>query len=53
MENIIIPLVNWGMGALLIGVFAVVCIALVLVIYSLASNDKKAADTTNDEVEEL
>ena len=52
MENILIPLVNWGMGALLIGVFALVCIALVLVVYSLANNDKKAPDITNDDVEE-
>lgn len=53
MKNIILPLVNWGMGAILIGVFAVVCVALVLVIYSLASNDKKAADTTREDTDEV
>jgi ABC-type transport system involved in cytochrome bd biosynthesis fused ATPase/permease subunit len=45
----IIPLVNWGMGAILIGVFAVVCVVMVLVIYNMANSDKK--DTTDTEAE--
>jgi len=36
-----IPLVDWGMGAALIGVFGVVCLILVLVVYSLMKGDKK------------
>ncbi|WP_405370270.1 hypothetical protein [Nonlabens sp. Asnod2-A12] len=45
MKAIFLPLVNWGMGTVIIGVFAVVCIALVLVVYSLANGDKKSTDT--------
>jgi hypothetical protein len=36
-----IPLVDWGMGTVLIGVFAVVCVVLVLVILNLMNSDKK------------
>ena len=36
-----ISLVNWGMGAAIIGVFAVVCIVLVLVVLNLMNSDKK------------
>lgn len=37
----IIPLVDWGMGTVLIGVFAVVCVVLVLVILNLMNSDRK------------
>jgi ABC-type transport system involved in cytochrome bd biosynthesis fused ATPase/permease subunit len=37
----VIPLVNWGMGAIIIGVFALVCIAMALVVYKMANSDKK------------
>ena len=47
MNAIFLPLVNWGMGTIIIGVFAVVCVALVLVVYSLANGDKKSKDTEN------
>jgi hypothetical protein len=46
MNSIIIPLVDWGMGSILIGVFAVVCIVIALVVYNLANSDKKD-DTDN------
>jgi len=36
-----IPLVNWGMGTIIIGVFVLVCIVLVLVVFSLMNSDKK------------
>ncbi|WP_452598261.1 hypothetical protein [Pontimicrobium sp. MEBiC01747] len=36
-----IPLVNWGMGSIIIGVFALVCIVMALVIYNMANADKK------------
>lgn len=36
-----IPLVNWEMGTIIIGVFVLVCIALVLVVFSLMNSDKK------------
>ena len=50
MKNLILPLVNWGMGAVIIGIFAVVCIVMVVVVYNLASSDKKKDDTTHPEV---
>ncbi len=36
-----ISLVNWEMGAAIIGVFVVVCIVLVLVVFNLMNSDKK------------
>ncbi len=40
-----IPLVNWGMGSVLIGVFALVCIVMAVVIYNMAnSNNKKDSE---------
>lgn len=45
MKNLLLLLVDWGMGAWLIGVFAVVCIALILVVYNLASGDSKKSKT--------
>lgn len=50
MKNLILPLVNWGMGAIIIGIFAVVCIVMVVVIYNLANGDKKKNDTTQPKV---
>ena len=37
----IIPLVNWGMGTIIIGVFALVCIVMAAVVYNLINSDKK------------
>ncbi len=42
MNTLFIPLVDWGMGSFIIGVFAVVCIALVLVVYGLMRTDVSA-----------
>jgi len=36
-----IPLVDWGMGTVVIGVFALVCIVIVFVVFSLMNSDKK------------
>jgi len=44
MESLIIPLVNWTMGAIIIGGFAIVCIVMVLIIYSMANSDKKKVE---------
>lgn len=41
MNLINLPLVNWGMGTIIIGVFALVCIVMSLVVYNLANSDKK------------
>jgi glucose uptake protein GlcU len=43
----LIPLVNWGMGTIIIGVFAIVCIVMSLVIYNLANSDKKQKESDN------
>ena len=37
MNVLFLPLVNWGMGAVLIGVFALVCIVMVAVVMSLTN----------------
>lgn len=42
----ILPLVNWGMGAILIGVFAVVVIAMIWIVYSMVNSDKKNTKET-------
>ncbi|MGB5982298.1 MAG: hypothetical protein WBG46_09150 [Nonlabens sp.] len=42
MECINLPLVNWGNGTIMIGVFALVCIVLVTVIYNMVNS--KPAD---------
>lgn len=44
MISINIPLVDWGMGTALIGVFVVVCVILVLVVLNLMNSDKKKKD---------
>ncbi len=36
-----ILLVDWGMGSLIIGVFVVVCIAMVLIVTNMMKSDKK------------
>ena len=36
-----ISLVNWGMGAAIIGVFAVVCMVLMLIVFNMMNSDKK------------
>lgn len=38
---ITLPLVNWKMGAIIIGIFAFVCILMVLIISSMIKGDKK------------
>ncbi len=45
MNILFLPLVNWSMGAVLIGVFALVCIVMVAVVMSLAKGDKKQSDS--------
>lgn len=39
-----LPLVDWGMGTALIGVFALVCIGLVAVVFYLNKTDKPKKD---------
>lgn len=40
----ILPLVNWEMGNIIIGVFVLVCVALVGIVYSLSQGGKGSAD---------
>ncbi|TVZ25526.1 hypothetical protein JM83_0450 [Gillisia sp. Hel_I_86] len=44
MKAVFLPLVNWGLGTIIIGVFAVVCVILVLVVYNMMNSDKKKQD---------
>lgn len=39
-----LPLVDWGMGTAIIGVFALVCIALVAVVFNLSKTDRPKKD---------
>ncbi len=39
-----LPLFDWSMGVVLIAVFAVVCVVLVLVVFSLMKGDKKKGE---------
>lgn len=41
MKNVIFPLVNWGIGTILIGAFALVCIIMALIVYNMIQSDKK------------
>ena len=52
MKNLLLLLVDWGMGAMLIGVFAVVCIAMVLVVYGMSRNGKSVTNGEEDKKNE-
>ncbi|ADV47899.1 MULTISPECIES: hypothetical protein [Cellulophaga] len=41
MNKLVISLVNWNYGIVLIGIFAAVCITLVLIIISFINSEKK------------
>ena len=41
MNSLMLPLVNWGMGTIIIGVFALVCIVMVLVVYNMINSKNK------------
>lgn len=47
METINIPLANWGNGTIMIGVFVLVCVVLVAVIYNMVNS--KSVDQTDHE----
>ena len=36
-----LPLVNWGMGSVIIVVFALVCIILIAVVYNMVKSDSE------------
>lgn len=44
-----LPLVDWTMGAVLIGIFALVCIALVAIVVNMMNSDKKKEENTTAE----
>ncbi|GAA3517253.1 hypothetical protein GCM10022393_34190 [Aquimarina addita] len=48
MKNLILPLVNWGMGAAIIGVFAVVSVIMILIVSNMIKGDKNVNDDTSD-----
>lgn len=53
MRSLILPLVNWGMGAAIIGVFALVCIVLAAVVINMVKSDKKAKAETESNEDEI
>jgi len=48
MNSLFLPLVNWGLGTIIIGVFALVCIILVVVIYNLSRGTNNVKDDIDD-----
>tara|TARA_R100000935_G_C2833299_1_gene166478 strand:- start:609 stop:767 length:159 start_codon:yes stop_codon:yes gene_type:complete len=50
MKTLFLPLVDWGMGTFIIGVFAVVCIVMVAVVYSLSRGSKANNDSNDNEI---
>ncbi|WP_415376850.1 hypothetical protein [Patiriisocius sp. Uisw_017] len=43
------PLVDWGMRTFLIGIFALVCVILIAVVYSLSQNKDSTKTPDEDE----
>jgi|GEM_PF-850001 len=52
MKTLFLPLVNWGMGTFIIGVFAVVCIVLIAVIYNLTRSGTAKGKGSSSDVKE-
>lgn len=42
MSQLFIPLVNWSNGIIMIGVFALVVVVLIVVMFSLINSEKKS-----------
>lgn len=52
MKSLMLPLVNWGMGVVIIGVFALVCVVLAAVVINMVKSDKKAKTETESNEDE-
>ena len=39
--QVIVPLVNWGLGTAIIAVFGIVCVVLVILVVTMINSDKK------------
>lgn len=48
MLNLLLPLYSWGLGTLLIIIFAIVCVALVLIVLNIMNNDKTKEDAQKE-----
>lgn len=44
MKSLLLPLVDWDMGTIIIGVFAFVCIVLVAIVIGFMNSGKKNED---------
>ncbi|EDM43705.1 hypothetical protein SCB49_08943 [unidentified eubacterium SCB49] len=53
MNTLFLPLVDWGMGSFLIGIFALVCIILILVIYNLTQSKDSVSLPEDPEASEI
>jgi Na+-translocating ferredoxin:NAD+ oxidoreductase RnfG subunit len=49
MSTLFLPLVDWGMGTFLIGIFALVCVILIAVVYSLSQSKESIKTPDEDE----
>ena len=47
MNLLFLPLVNWGMGTIIIVVFVIVCIVMTAIVMNMAKGDKKNNKSDN------
>lgn len=47
MKTLFLPLVNWGVGALMIGIFALVCVLITAVVIKMVTGEKSKDDPSN------
>lgn len=47
-KSLFLPLYSWGMGTALIIIFAIVCLALVLIVLNLMKTDKTKEDARKE-----
>lgn len=50
MNLLFLPLVNWGMGAAIIGVFVIVCVVMVAIVMNLVKGDKKESNANEKNI---
>lgn len=48
MNILFLPLVNWAMGAAIIGIFALVCIVMIAIVMNLIQGDKKDSKVSKE-----
>ncbi|MDT0555919.1 hypothetical protein [Patiriisocius hiemis] len=52
MKALFLPLVDWGMGTIIIGVFALVCVILTAIVIGMMNSGKKNGSKNSNKTEE-